>query len=188
MYLDEVCGTGTDLRRRIEDLLAAEPKVDRFLESPVVTAPVEFGPVAGAESPDTVIGSYRLLEPIGEGGMGVVYRAEQTAPVRREVALKVIKPGMDTKHVIARFEAERQTLALMDHPGIAKVHDAGSTTSGRPYFVMELVRGIPITEYCDRGQLSISGAWSCSCSSAGPCSMPTRRGSSTATSSLRTSW
>ena len=95
------------------------------------------------------------MEQIGEGGMGVVYVAEQTQPVRRKVALKIIKPGMDTKQVIARFEAERQALAMMDHPNIAKVHDAGATESGRPYFVMELVRGIPITEYCDREQLSI---------------------------------
>ena len=95
------------------------------------------------------------MEQIGEGGMGVVYVAEQTQPVRRKVALKIIKPGMDTKQVIARFEAERQALAMMDHPNIARVHDAGATESGRPYFVMELVRGIPITDYCDREQLSI---------------------------------
>jgi serine/threonine-protein kinase len=95
------------------------------------------------------------MEQIGEGGMGVVYVAEQTKPVRRKVALKIIKPGMDTKQVIARFEAERQALAMMDHPNIARVHDAGATESGRPYFVMELVRGIPVTEYCDREQLSI---------------------------------
>ena len=98
----------------------------------------------------STIGRYRLMEQVGEGGMGVVFVAEQDRPVRRKVALKIIKPGMDTKDVIARFEAERQALALMDHPNIAKVLDAGSTESGRPYFVMELVRGIPITEYCDR--------------------------------------
>ncbi len=155
-YLDEACGSDADLRRRVEALLAVAPKVDQFLESPAVSAIGHRDTLFDYESPDTVIGSYRLLEPIGDGGMGVVYRAEQTAPVRREVALKVIKPGMDTKQVVARFEAERQTLALMDHPGIAKVHDAGATASGRPYFVMELVRGIAITEYCDREQLSIS--------------------------------
>ncbi|MCA9056617.1 MAG: protein kinase, partial [Planctomycetaceae bacterium] len=94
------------------------------------------------------VGPYRLLEPIGEGGMGVVYRAEQTAPVRRLVALKIIKPGMDSRQVIARFESERQALALMDHPLIARVLDAGQTESGRPYFVMELVDGAPITDYC----------------------------------------
>jgi serine/threonine protein kinase len=110
---------------------------------------------APAEGPGSRIGPYKLIEQIGEGGMGVVYVAEQTKPVRRKVALKVIKPGMDTMQVIARFEAERQALALMDHPNIAKVFDAGATESGRPYFVMELVRGIPITDYCDREQLSI---------------------------------
>jgi tetratricopeptide (TPR) repeat protein len=108
------------------------------------------------EGPGTVIGPYKLLEQIGEGGMGVVYMAEQTKPVRRKVALKIIKPGMDTKQVVARFEAERQALALMDHPNIARVLDAGATDSGRPYFVMELVRGIPITDYCDRAKLSIA--------------------------------
>jgi serine/threonine protein kinase/tetratricopeptide (TPR) repeat protein len=107
------------------------------------------------DGPGTVIGPYTLREQIGEGGMGVVYVAEQSRPVRRKVALKIIKPGMDTKQVVARFEAERQALALMDHPNIARVHDAGATESGRPYFVMELVRGIPITDYCDRERLSI---------------------------------
>ena len=108
------------------------------------------------EGPGTVIGPYKLLEQIGEGGMGVVYMAEQTQPVRRKVALKIIKPGMDTQQVIARFEAERQALAMMDHPNIAKVLDAGATESGRPYFVMELVRGVPITEYCDQHRLPIT--------------------------------
>jgi serine/threonine protein kinase len=154
-YLDEACGGDTDLRRRVEDLLAAEPKVSRFLESPALTSPFEFGQAVSEENPGSVIGPYKLLEPIGEGGMGVVYLAEQTKPVRRKVALKVIKPGMDTKQVIARFEAERQALALMDHPNIAHVHDGGATESGRPYFVMELVRGIPITDYCDRERLPI---------------------------------
>ncbi len=106
-----------------------------------------------AEGPGTRIGPYRLLHSIGEGGMGVVFLAEQEAPVRRQVALKVIKPGMDTVHVIARFDAERQALALMEHDHIAKVFDAGATASGRPFFVMELVRGVPITEYCDKNHL-----------------------------------
>ena len=109
---------------------------------------------SGEDASGTVIGPYKLLEPIGEGGMGVVYMAEQTQPVRRKVALKLIKPGMDTKQVIARFEAERQALALMDHPNIAKVHDAGAADSGRPYFVMELVKGVPITRYCDEKRLT----------------------------------
>ena len=106
------------------------------------------------EGPGARIGPYKLLQEIGEGGMGVVYMAEQETPVRRRVALKIIKPGMDTSQVIARFEAERQALALMDHQHIAKVLDAGATDTGRPYFVMELVRGVPITEYCDRNQLT----------------------------------
>ena len=107
------------------------------------------------EGPDAVIGSYRLLEQIGEGGFGIVYMAEQTQPVRRRVALKVLKPGMDTRRVVARFEAERQALALMDHPNIARVFDGGATEAGRPYFVMELVRGVPITVFCDENRLSI---------------------------------
>ena len=106
------------------------------------------------EGPGTRIGPYKLLQPIGEGGMGVVYMAEQEKPIRRRVALKVIKAGMDTDQVVARFEAERQALALMDHPNIARVLDAGATESGRPFFVMELVNGIPITEYCDQAQLT----------------------------------
>jgi len=103
----------------------------------------------------TQIGRYKLLSVLGEGGCGIVYRAEQRQPVRRQVALKVIKPGMDSKQVIGRFEAERQALALLDHPGIAHVFDGGTTEAGRPYFVMELVKGLPITEYCDEQKLSI---------------------------------
>src|SRR5215470_8411030 len=107
------------------------------------------------ESVGSTIGRYKLLERIGEGGFGVVFMAEQLAPVRRKVAVKVIKPGMDTRQVIARFEAERQALAVMDHPNIARVLDAGATDSGRPYFVMELVRGTPITQYCDANSLTV---------------------------------
>ncbi|HEV3298187.1 MAG TPA: serine/threonine-protein kinase [Planctomycetaceae bacterium] len=117
-----------------------------------VFATTEYGAEL-SESPGTLIGPYRLLQQIGEGGFGVVFMAEQTTPVRRMVALKVIKPGMDTRQVIARFESERQALALMDHPNVAKVLDAGATASGRPYFVMELVKGVPITEFCDRNHL-----------------------------------
>jgi serine/threonine protein kinase len=116
--------------------------------------PAANGPGPIAEGPGTRIGPYKLLQQIGEGGMGVVYMAEQEQPVRRKVALKVIKPGMDTAQVVARFEAERQALALMDHPNIARVLDAGATESGRPFFVMELVNGIPITEYCDQARLT----------------------------------
>ena len=122
--------------------------------------PARAGPCASArpaEKPGDRIGRYKLLQQIGEGGCGVVYMAEQEEPVRRRVALKVIKLGMDTKQVIARFEAERQALALMDHPNIAKVLDAGATETGRPYFVMELVRGIKITDYCDQNKLSTAG-------------------------------
>ena len=153
-YLDRVCGADRLLRGRVEGLLGAHVEADAFLESPAPAPTVDVTPGgrAASEAPGTTIGPYKLLEPIGEGGMGVVYVAEQNQPVRRRVALKIIKPGMDTKQVIARFEAERQALAMMDHPNIARVHDAGATESGRPYFVMELVRGIPITDYCDREQ------------------------------------
>ncbi len=154
-YLDEVCASDPDLRRRVERLLDAQPKVGSFLDSPAAGETLNLPPPQAMECPGTVIGPYKLLEPIGEGGMGVVYMAEQTKHVRRKVALKIIKPGMDTRQVIARFEAERQALALMDHPNIAKVLDAGTTESGRPYFVMELVKGIPITDYCDQHGLPI---------------------------------
>src|SRR6185369_3968813 len=128
---------------RVETLLRAHDAAGGFLQSTVAVEPPH-------EGPGTIIGRYKLLQQIGEGGFGVVYMAEQLEPVRRKVALKIIKAGMDTKEVVARFESERHALALMDHPNIARVLDAGSTTSGRPYFVMELVKGVPITEYCDK--------------------------------------
>jgi WD40 repeat protein/serine/threonine protein kinase/tetratricopeptide (TPR) repeat protein len=157
-YLDRACGADAELRGRVEALLQAHGASASFLEAPAATGPMAaISPALVSEGPGTLIGPYKLLEPIGEGGMGVVYMAEQTQPVRRKVALKIIKPGMDTRQVVARFEAERQALALMDHANIARVLDAGATASGRPYFVMELVRGIPITEYCDRNRLSIDG-------------------------------
>src|SRR5882724_3180962 len=176
-FLRSACGVDTPLRREVDCLLKAHASPASLLEHGVIartTAPL-------SEQPGTHIGPYKLLEQIGEGGMGVVYVAEQTEPVRRRVALKIIKPCMDTKQVIARFEAERQALAMMDHPHIAKVLDAGTTgegnrgqgtgdrktqdnlspvscnlspTAGRPYFVMELVRGLPVTEYCDKARLS----------------------------------
>src|SRR5262249_4077104 len=130
------------------------------------SGPVTRAPTGGIASPEEglgdVIGVYKLVQEIGEGGMGTVYMAQQTAPVKRLVALKLIKPGMDSKQVLARFEAERQALALMDHPNIAKVLDAGSTEAhgqpsagvGRPYFVMELVKGVPITKFCDQHRLT----------------------------------
>src|SRR6187399_3007343 len=152
-YLQQACGTDSGLRERVHVLLRAYEEQASFLESPppVGVAPTIDQPAA--ESPGAVIGPYKLIEPIGEGGMGAVWMAQQTEPVKRLVALKLIKPGMDSKQVLARFEAERQALAVMDHPNIARVLDAGATESGRPYFVMELVKGEPITEYCDQNQL-----------------------------------
>src|SRR5579862_3821982 len=123
------------------------PSAPKPAQTIVLSLPAE-------EQPGEQIGRYTLLQKLGEGGCGIVYLAEQHEPVRRRIALKVIKLGMDTKEVIARFEAERQALALMDHPNIAKVLDAGATETGRPFFVMELVRGVPITEYCDQNNLS----------------------------------
>jgi serine/threonine protein kinase len=143
-FLTSACGKDAALLARVQALLRADESGESFLpEQPKAAV------VAITEKPGDRIGRYKLLQQIGEGGCGTVYMAEQTEPVRRRVALKVIKLGMDTKQVIARFEAERQALALMDHPNIAKVLDAGATETGRPYFVMELVRGIKITEFCD---------------------------------------
>jgi WD40 repeat protein/serine/threonine protein kinase len=145
-FLDRACGQNAALRAEVEALLLAHERPDSLLDAHRIPA----GTVPSlAEGPGTKIGPYKLVEQIGEGGFGVVYRAEQQAPIRRHVALKIIKLGMDTKEVIARFESERQALALMDHANIAKVLDAGATESGRPYFVMELVNGIPITTFCD---------------------------------------
>jgi WD40 repeat protein/serine/threonine protein kinase len=158
-YLDRVCAGAASLRRRLKVLLQAHAEAGSFLEHSPADSEVGTGPYrpegAPAEGPGTVIGPYKLLQQIGEGGMGVVYMAEQEQPVRRRVALKVIKPGMDSKQVIARFEAERQALAMMDHLHIAKVLDAGTTPNGRPYFVMELVKGVPITRFCDREHLTL---------------------------------
>jgi serine/threonine protein kinase len=153
-YLERVCGNNRELRVRVEALLEGHDQVGDFLENSPQTTSLHSRPgVSVGEKPGDTIGQYKLLQQIGEGGCGVVFMAEQEKPVRRRVALKIIKPGMDTKSVIARFEAERQALALMDHPNIAKIFDAGATESGRPYFVMELVRGVKITEYCDRNSL-----------------------------------
>ena len=157
-FLDEACAADPALRQRVEELLQAAAKAETFLETPAATlldSPAFISPAPGpVEKTGDRIGVYELLEQIGEGGCGTVYRASQEQPVRRLVALKVIKPGMDSKSVIARFDAERQALALMDHPHIAKVLDAGVTGTGRPYFVMELVHGVKITDYCDRNGLS----------------------------------
>src|SRR5215831_16065604 len=154
-YLDEVCAGEAALRAEVESLLEASARAGSFLEPPTpawrLAATVEE-PIL--ECPGMAIGPYKLLEQIGEGGFGVVFMAEQQSPVRRKVALKVLKPGMDTRQVVARFEAERQALVLMDHPHIAHVHDGGETTGGRPYFVMELVKGVPITDFCDANRLT----------------------------------
>src|SRR5215471_16738296 len=144
-YLEQACGGDAALRANVEELLRGEETAGDFLADFNRDAATAVAPVT--EVPGDCIGRYKILEKVGEGGCGVVYVAEQTEPVRRRVALKVIKLGMDTKQVVARFEAERQALAMMDHPNIAKVLDAGATESGRPYFIMELVRGIRITEY-----------------------------------------
>lgn len=151
-FLQKACGADTGLYQRLTALLAADGNVDSFLDHPE-------NDTESWDSPRTSlvgqqIGNYKLLQQIGEGGFGVVYMAEQTKPVSRKVALKVIKPGMDTAAVVARFEAERQALAMMDHSHIARVFDGGSTDEGRPYFVMELVRGVPITTYCDDNRLT----------------------------------
>jgi WD40 repeat protein/serine/threonine protein kinase/tetratricopeptide (TPR) repeat protein len=152
-YLAEVCAGNGGLRQHIQELLEMHQQLGSFLEEPACP-PIAIRAQPVTEGPGMVIGPYKLLEQIGEGGFGVVFMAEQQQPVRRKVALKVLKPGMDTKQVVARFEAERQALALMDHPHIAHVLDAGTTDTGRPYFVMELIRGIPITQFCDDNRLA----------------------------------
>jgi len=153
-YLDEACRNEPALRREIDALLEGHFRTDSFLKGPILAPDVSLDSGLLLEAPGTIIGRYKLLEKIGEGGMAVVYMAEQKEPIRRKVALKIIKLGMDTKSVIARFEAERQALAMMDHPNIAKVLDAGATDTGRPYFVMELVKGASITGFCDANNLS----------------------------------
>jgi serine/threonine protein kinase len=156
-FLDEACGTDLSLRLRLDQLLESHAQAGQFLAKPVQERPCDY-PTVDAETvtagPARCIGPYKLLQEIGAGGMGTVFLAEQQQPIRRSVAVKVIKPGMDSQQVIARFEAERQALALMEHPNIAHVLEAGSTEAGRPYFVMELVKGVPITAYCDEQRLT----------------------------------
>src|SRR5580658_443501 len=153
-YLQRACAGDEELRGKVEALLRAHDEPNNFLEQSLGGIEIgEYGNAIGEKRGDRV-GRYKLLQQIGEGGCGAVFMAEQQEPVRRRVALKIIKPGMDSKSVIARFQAERQALALMDHPSIAKIFDAGATESGRPYFVMELVRGIKITDYCDQHALT----------------------------------
>src|SRR5687767_10225637 len=164
-YVAKACSGDTELEQQVRRLLYVHREAGSFLDqpAPALGATGAFPPVPGEEAatelprecPGTMIGPYKLLQQIGEGGMGTVYMAEQTQPVQRKVALKVIKPGMDSRQVVARFEAERQALAIMDHVNIARVFDGGTTENGRPYFVMELVHGIPITKYCDDNRLTL---------------------------------
>ncbi len=155
-YLQEVCGDDSVLRNRVSALLRVLTEDRDFLESPLATSEVTTALMAEMEGVGILLGPYRLLEQIGTGGMGLVFLAEQQQPVKRLVAVKIIKPGIDTRDVIARFEVERQALAMMDHPNIARMLDTGTTGTGRPYFVMELVRGIPVTDFCDKFRLSIN--------------------------------
>jgi tetratricopeptide (TPR) repeat protein/tRNA A-37 threonylcarbamoyl transferase component Bud32 len=170
-FLYQECGSDPELRQRLEDLLAAHDRPASALERPLAGDPGERsaqdavpGPTASIRPatppPDPLIGRivagrYKLRQEIGEGGMGSVYLAEQLQPVKRQVALKLIKPGMDSRTVLARFDSERQALALMDHPNIARVLDAGVTDAGRPFFIMDLVKGIPLTDYCDQHRLGV---------------------------------
>src|SRR5262245_53718925 len=170
-FLDRTCQCDAELRHRLDVLLSAHDDPASVLSQPLAAVAFAGLDTAGAISPPAppltlaapspaaaagmfLAGRYKLLEQIGEGGMGTVWMAEQTRPVHRKVALKIIKPGMDSRQVIARFEAERQALAMMDHVNIARVLDAGATESGLPYFVMELVHGVPITKYCDDNHLT----------------------------------
>ncbi|HKB41836.1 MAG TPA: serine/threonine-protein kinase, partial [Gemmataceae bacterium] len=153
-FVERACAGDAELRRRVDELIDNHFRAGNFLASLAPKSVATVEELIG-ERPGTIIGVYKLLEQIGEGGFGVVFMAQQQEPLRRKVALKVIKPGMDTRQVVARFEAERQALALMDHPNIAHVFDGGETASGRPYFVMELVRGIPITRFCDESHLPV---------------------------------
>ena len=148
VFIAGACRGNSELHQQLEELLKAHQQEDSLFDVPPTEDARRISEPLGES-----IGKYKLLQKIGEGGFGVVYMAEQTRPVRRNVALKIIKPGMDSKEVIARFEAERQALAMMDHPNIAKVLDGGETDSGHPYFVMELVKGIPLTKFCDENKL-----------------------------------
>ncbi len=153
LFIQTACGEDRDLRTRVEALLRVNDEQGSFLETPAASIQGATSATSN-EGVGARIGPYKLIEQIGEGGFGVVFMAEQQHPIRRKVALKVLKVGMDTRQVVARFEAERQALALMEHVSIARVLDGGETPSGRPYFVMELVKGIPITRFCDEHQLT----------------------------------
>src|SRR5262249_12444407 len=153
-YVNQLCGGDEELRRNVAVMLKAHAAGEGPLDRGALRDEQTGAYDKAAEAPGTVIGPYKLIEQIGEGGMGTVWMAQQTEPVKRLVALKLIKVGMDSRQVIARFEAERQALALMDHANIARVLDAGTTDIGRPYFVMDLVKGVPITRYCDGHHLT----------------------------------
>jgi serine/threonine protein kinase len=153
-YLDAACKGNRQLRAGVDSLLQAHEKSQDLVDAPQPLIP-PYVQTSMRDGPGTVIGPYKLLQQLGEGGMGTVFMAEQREPIERRVALKIIRPGMDTDQVITRFQAERQALALMEHPNIARVLDAGTTPKGRPFFVMELVKGIPINQYCDEHQLNI---------------------------------
>jgi serine/threonine protein kinase len=179
--LAERCADDPELRNEVEALLEADEKATELLEPETLARP-------GVLSRGEVIGPYKIVRLLGEGGMGEVYEAEQAKPIRRKVALKFIKLGMDTRQVVARFDTERQALALMSHPSIARVFDVGTTERGRPYFVMEYVAGVPVSQYCDANHPGPRSACVCSSRSARESTTLTRRGSSTGTSSLRTCW
>ena len=156
LLLDRACGGDAALRARVDALFAIEAEATDYFETNgggASMAPQVSEPAAGGEQAGASIGPYRLIRRVGDGGCGVVYLAEQDEPVRRQVALKVIRLGMDTEEVISRFESERRALAMMEHPNIARVLDAGSTASGRPFFVMEFVDGEKITDFCDSRRL-----------------------------------
>ena len=152
-FLERACAGEMELRAAVEQLLRLHKELGTFHEDPKLVGGETLDAPIGASS-GSIIGPYKLIEPIGEGGMGTVWMAQQIEPVKRVVAVKLIKAGMDSRQVIARFEAERQALALMDHPNIARVLDGGTTSAGRPYFVMDLVKGVPITKYCDEHRLT----------------------------------
>ena len=154
-FLDKACENDSELRAEIEALIEAYHQADDVPDGPIVNQCIFSGESSLTVVPGTIIGRYKLLEKIGEGGMAIVYKAQQEKPVSRIVALKIIKPGMDTRQVLRRFNLERQALAVMNHPNIAKVFDAGATETGRPYFVMEYIKGVSITKHCDKEKLSI---------------------------------
>ena len=187
-YLNQACESDPQLLSRIHALIEAFETAGSFLDAQESDSSLpETQDSPGTFQIHEQIGPYKLLEQIGEGGMGVVWMAEQQEPVRRRVALKLIKPGMDSRQILGRFEAERQALSLMEHPNVAKVLDAGTSDNGNPFFVMELVKGQPITAYCDQHHLTPGERLGCSC----PCAMHpacSSKGIITEISSLRTCW